>query len=153
VPPPPDPEEQVAKALDSIGAQQTDRGRAVRLSSAEFASGATRFEPSDTHRFDSIVAVLRDHPEIQLMIEGYTDGRGGETANQKIAAQRADAVRQALVERGINEARLRTVGVGESRPIADNATAEGRQQNRRVELIFSDIEGRFASAGSAAPTG
>lgn len=152
-PPPPDPEEQVAKALDSLGAEQTERGRAVRLSSAEFGPGDTNFEPKDTQRLEAIVTVLRDHPEMHLMIEGYTDNRGSESVNRKIAEQRAAAVRQALVDRGVDQARLRAVGVGEEHPIADNSTDEGRQQNRRVELIFSDTEGRFASSGSTPPTG
>jgi outer membrane protein OmpA-like peptidoglycan-associated protein len=152
-PPPPDPNEQLTQALDTLGAEQTERGRVVRLPSAQFEPGETSFEPADTQRLDRVVALLREHPEIQLVIEGYTDSRGTEAQNEKVAIERADAVRTALVERGITESRLRTVGVGEDKPIADNSTADGRQQNRRVELIFSDAQGRFASAAPATPSG
>ncbi len=154
-PPPPQPsaDEQLAKSLDDLGAQQSERGRIVRLSSARFKPGQTRFEPEDTARLDSIVSVLKTHPETSVLIEGHTDSRGSERANERLSTQRADAVRQALVERGIADTRLRTRGLGEAHPIADNSTEEGRQQNRRVELVFSNAEGRFASAADAPPSG
>lgn len=152
-PPPPDPNEELAKALDNLGAQSSDQGRVVRLSSAQFKPGETQFEPSDSQRIDSIVTILRDHPETHLIIEGFTDSRGSEAANKKIATERADAVRQMLVDRGIDASRLQTKGLGEAQPIADNGTAAGREQNRRVELIFSDAQGRFASAAAPTPSG
>jgi outer membrane protein OmpA-like peptidoglycan-associated protein len=87
------------------------------------------------------------------MIEGYTDSRGSETANKKIATERAEGARKLLVDRGIDPSRIEVKGVGEENPIADNGTADGRQENRRVELIFSDAQGRFASASAPAATG
>lgn len=151
--PQPNPDEQLASVLDSMGAEQSDRGRMLRLSSAQFEPGQTSFAPSDSQRMEKVVALLRDHPETHVMIEGYTDSRGSDSANERIAMERAAAVRQMLVDRGVDSTRLDVKAMGEKNPIADNGTVEGRQQNRRVQLIFSDAQGRFASAGSPTPSG
>lgn len=152
-PAPPNPNEQLTNSLDALGAQQSDRGLLVRLSSAQFEPGQTQFQPSDSERIDKIVSLLEAHPETQVKIEGYTDSRGSQSVNQKISKERADAVRKLLVSRGIDESRLTVKGMGEANPVADNSTEQGRQENRRVELLFSDAQGRFASAGNPAPTG
>lgn len=150
---PPDPQEQVASSLQEIGAQESERGYRLRLSSAQFAPGESAFEPTDAMRIDRIVSVLKTHPEMHVLVEGHTDSRGSERANEKLSKERADAVKQALVALGIAESRIDTRGLGESRPAAENTTDAGREQNRRVEIVFSNLEGRFASAGDSPPTG
>jgi outer membrane protein OmpA-like peptidoglycan-associated protein len=84
-----------------------------------------------------LVALLTDDPGRTAMIEGYTDSSGSEDYNFGLSQRRADAVKSYLVERGIGERRLMALGKGESKPIAGNDSAIGRQQNRRVEVIVS----------------
>ena len=80
--------------------------------------------------------MLVQHPELRIRIEGHTDSEGEDAYNQQLSEQRATAVRSYLVEKyGVAAQRLETAGLGESKPVADNATPEGRQQNRRVELV------------------
>ncbi|MFI5364994.1 MAG: OmpA family protein, partial [Candidatus Binatia bacterium] len=84
---------------------------------------------------DEAADTLKREKDIQLVIvEGHTDGIGSVSYNQKLSGRRADAVRQYLVTHGIADSRIRTEGFGKSRPVASNTTADGRAQNRRVEL-------------------
>jgi OOP family OmpA-OmpF porin len=84
---------------------------------------------------DQIVQTLRDNAHItQVEIEGHTDAAGLVDMNLRLSQRRAEAVRSYLVEQGIDEARLLPVGYGQEKPIADNDTFEGREQNRRVEF-------------------
>ena len=80
--------------------------------------------------------MLKAHADLKLMIEGHTDNVGAAAANQTLSEQRAAAVKQFLVSTyGIDAARLQTKGYGSSKPISPNTTPEGRQNNRRVELV------------------
>jgi len=80
------------------------------------------------------VAYLRANPSVPVTVEGHTDFIGADKYNQKLSERRANAVRKYLIERGIASSRIRVVGYGEQRPIADNKTAEGRAINRRAEF-------------------
>ncbi|NQX87324.1 MAG: TolC family protein [Halioglobus sp.] len=91
--------------------------------------------------FDSELGIaaqaLKDNPGVTATVEGHTDSMGSERYNQRLSERRAEAVRAVLVERdGVNPAQVSAQGLGESRPVADNADAAGRAQNRRVELIL-----------------
>lgn len=87
---------------------------------------------------DEIAQVIKDNPQIkQLSIEGHTDSDGGDKYNQSLSDKRAAAVMQYLVDHGIPQERLTSKGFGESKPLADNATAEGKEKNRRVEFIIT----------------
>lgn len=101
----------------------------------------------------NMVTVLHDYPKTDLIIEGYTDNRGNEHRNDRLSLRRADAVRQALIARGVDEKRIRTRGLGSTNPVTDNHTGQGREENRRVELVFSDSAGRFASTTDRTTTG
>ena len=83
---------------------------------------------------DEHVAYLTEHPSSPVTVEGHTDSRGSDTYNQRLSERRANAVRQYLIQRGIASTRIRVVGYGEKRPIADNKTDEGRAINRRAEF-------------------
>ena len=83
------------------------------------------------------VEVLKESPEVRVEIAGHTDGSGPEAYNQALSQQRADAVLQYMTSHGIHASRLSTVGYGETRPLTDNSTRDGRTQNRRVELNVS----------------
>ena len=79
--------------------------------------------------------MLKDHPDLKLTIEGHTDNVGDAAANQALSEKRAAAVKAFLVEKGVDAARLESKGLGATKPKAANETAEGRQTNRRVELV------------------
>jgi outer membrane protein OmpA-like peptidoglycan-associated protein len=83
-----------------------------------------------------VARVLNQYPQTNITVAGYTDSTGSETHNQQLSERRAKNVMNALVGEGVNPARMTAVGYGESRPIADNATAEGRQMNRRVTILI-----------------
>jgi flagellar motor protein MotB len=82
--------------------------------------------------------------ESALVIEGHTDSTGSQATHEALSQRRADAVANALIDRGVSAQNLRAVGRGPDLPVASNATPAGRQQNRRVEVICSDHDGRFA---------
>jgi outer membrane protein OmpA-like peptidoglycan-associated protein len=83
------------------------------------------------------------------MIEGHTDSTGSEQYNQRLSENRAKAVRDALMMKGLNSARIQTVGYGEQYPATGNETTEGRQRNRRVEVVISDEKGNIPQRTSA----
>jgi outer membrane protein OmpA-like peptidoglycan-associated protein len=83
---------------------------------------------------DDAVALFKRYPALKVEVAGHTDDRGAAAYNQKLSARRAQAVMKYFVDKGVAAERLGSKGYGESEPVADNATAEGRAQNRRVEL-------------------
>ena len=89
---------------------------------------------------------------MKLQVEGYTDSVGSDDYNQKLSENRADAVRNFLLTQGVQEANITATGYGKAKPVADNATAQGRAQNRRVQLVVSgDAIGVEQSSPDAAP--
>jgi OOP family OmpA-OmpF porin len=101
-----------------------------------FASGSDKIQPESTPTLVEISRMLKDHPDLDLLIEGHTDNVGTPASNLALSGRRAAAVRQALIDiYKIDGNRLTTVGVGDTVPAAPNTTPEGRQQNRRVELV------------------
>jgi outer membrane protein OmpA-like peptidoglycan-associated protein len=100
-----------------------------------FDTGSDRLRPESTPTLKEISAMLGEHPELELTIEGHTDDAGDPAANQALSQRRAEAVKAYLVEHGADASRLSAAGFGAAKPVASNATAEGRQQNRRVELV------------------
>lgn len=99
-----------------------------------FESDSARMMSGSQRQIDDIVEMMVDSPELTLSVNGYTDNTGTAGRNKELSSQRAEAIVAELVKRGIPPARLRAHGFGRERPIADNATAEGRSRNRRVEL-------------------
>jgi len=101
-----------------------------------FAVNSDRIRPESTPTLDEIGRMLEEHPDLRISIEGHTDSDGDDAYNLDLSERRAAAVARFLVdEYGIDDARLETAGFGEAMPAADNATPEGKQQNRRVELV------------------
>lgn len=82
-----------------------------------------------------IIKVLRDNPELKIAINGYTDNSGGKEHNQKLSEDRASTVKIEIIKAGIDAGRLTSKGFGQDNPVATNDTAEGKRQNRRVELL------------------
>lgn len=119
------------KLYDALAA----KGR-VATQGILFATGSDRIAPESTPTLREIGAMLKAHPTLRMMIEGHTDNVGDDDDNTTLSDQRAAAVKAFLVkEHGIAESRLESKGLGASKPAAPNGTAEGRQQNRRVELV------------------
>ena len=85
-----------------------------------------------------MVAILNAYPETQFVLEGHTDSKFTESFNQKLSEKRADSVFKFLTDNGIEASRLSVSGFGETSPAASNDTAEGRSQNRRVEIKLSN---------------
>jgi outer membrane protein OmpA-like peptidoglycan-associated protein len=96
-------------------------------------------------RLDAIKDIIKNYPNAKFSIEGHTDSVGNDKANQKLSEARAKVVMDALVAKGVNPENLTFVGYGETKPVADNKTAEGRAQNRRTEVIHvgTIYEGKF----------
>lgn len=83
---------------------------------------------------DRIARIMVEYPQTTILVEGHTDSTGTEAYNQQLSERRAERVKNLLIERGVQAYRINTLGCGESRPVATNATAEGRQMNRRVQI-------------------
>ncbi len=92
-------------------------------------------KPESMGTLNGIVQVLKDNPDLKFEIGGHTDSDGDDAANMKLSQARADAVRTQLISMGIDAGRLTTKGYGETKPVADNATPEGKANNRRVEFV------------------
>lgn len=152
-PPPPTPDERLALALKHLGAQHGPRGEVLRLPEVSFAPGHAQFKAGTGSDMQQVVKLLHDYPNTLLIIEGYTDNRGSTQLNDRLSLQRAKSVQQALVADGLTTTRLRTRGLGPADPIADNGTREGREKNRRVDLVFSNSAGTFASAADQVTAG
>ena len=121
--------------LQSMTARSDARGQVMTLAGDAFASGQSSLRSEARANLDRVVEFVQQHPGRQVLIEGHTDGQGSANANQVLSQRRAEAVRAALIEDGVEGARLSAVGVGEDRPVADNGSPQGRARNRRVEII------------------
>jgi OmpA-OmpF porin, OOP family len=125
----------VAESRTTIYDDLKSKGRAS-TQGILFDVGSARIKPESTPTLKEIAQVLKDQASIRLSIEGHTDNTGSGANNQKLSADRAASVVSHLVsQEGIAANRLESVGFGDTKPVADNGTAEGRQNNRRVELV------------------
>jgi outer membrane protein OmpA-like peptidoglycan-associated protein len=130
--------------LVDLQAKKTDRGVVVTLGDVLFDTAQATLKPGADLAITRLATVLKNNPQTKIIIEGHTDSRGSDEYNEALSERRADAVATALTARGISPDQFRTRGRGRAYPVASNATPEGRQQNRRVEIVFSDNSGRFA---------
>jgi outer membrane protein OmpA-like peptidoglycan-associated protein len=136
---------QMEEELKALQAKKTDRGMILTLGDVLFDTGKSTLKPGAYSTIDKLAQVLKQSPDRKLLIEGHTDSTGSDATNMALSQQRALSVQAALMERGVSAQQIAAVGKGESTPVASNDNAGGRQQNRRVELIFSQDEGRLAS--------
>jgi outer membrane protein OmpA-like peptidoglycan-associated protein len=126
------------RQIDALQAKVTDRGLVLTLGDVLFSTGRADLKSGSSGNLNKLVAFLGKYPERTAAIEGYTDSVGSEDYNQALSERRAAAVRSYLIAQGIDSARLSASGQGERSPVAGNDTAEGRQQNRRVEVIINN---------------
>ena len=129
---------ELQQQIDALQARPTDRGLVLTLGDVLFTTGKSELKSGASGNLNRLVTFLNKYPQRTVQIEGYTDSVGSETYNQGLSERRADAVRSYLVGQGIDTQRLSSSGRGESSPVADNGSAQGRQQNRRVEVIISN---------------
>lgn len=133
----------LALALERLKAQKTDRGLVVTLGDVLFATDESRLQPGALRTAQELANVLQQHPKRRIRIEGFTDARGSEAHNLRLSTRRAEALKDALVSLGVSADRIEAMGLGEAYPVASNRTDAGRQQNRRVEVLFSDEAGQL----------
>ena len=111
----------------------------IRLPGVNFETGINVILPGAEPVLQAAAATLNLYPDVQIEVAGHTDSVGNEETNRELSQQRAEVVRQLLIDFGVDENRLTAVGYGESQPIQDNVTSVGRAANRRVELRISDL--------------
>ena len=100
-----------------------------------FGTGSAELTPAARENISRLAGILKRYPNTNVSVEGHTDSDGAEDFNQALSERRANAVAQALRDEGVAGSRIRTVGFGETQPIATNDTPEGKAANRRVEII------------------
>ena len=122
--------------MRNLSARSESRGEVMTLGDAVFPPGRATLQAEALENLGRVVEFVNADPSRSIRIEGHTDDRGGANLNQVLAQRRAEAVRDALVGRGVDASRMVAVGLGESAPLAPNDTPEGRARNRRVEVIL-----------------
>jgi len=144
-----DAEKKAAQAQTDLAklaaVKEESRGLVITLSgSLLFASNKSTLMPAAQNRLNQVATALMETKERRLIIEGHTDSRGSSGYNQVLSQERADAVRLYLISRGYAGELIQAQGIGEDRPVGDNTNAEGRANNRRVEIVVE----RAALTGS-----
>ncbi len=107
------------------------------MSDVLFDTALYSLRPAAREKLAKVAGIISGHPGLRLDVEGYTDSVGGDDYNQKLSEQRGEAVRNYLVQQGVENSSVTSRGFGKSQPVASNETAAGRQENRRVELVVS----------------
>jgi outer membrane protein OmpA-like peptidoglycan-associated protein len=127
--------------------RETARGLIVNMSDVLFDTAKYTLKPGAREKLAKISGIILAHPGLTITVEGHTDSVGGDEYNMKLSEDRANSVRAYLVSQGLDSGIVTAHGFGKTRPVADNSTAAGRQQNRRVEMVVAgDVLGTSASA-------
>jgi outer membrane protein OmpA-like peptidoglycan-associated protein len=130
--------EQLKAQLNSVLAtSETARGLIVNMSDVLFDTGKYTLKPDTKVSLAKVSGILQAYPALKLQVEGYTDSVGSDDFNQKLSENRAGAVKDFLVSQGVSINNITAAGYGKNDPVADNGTAAGRAQNRRVQLVVS----------------
>ncbi|UHQ56990.1 OmpA family protein [Microbulbifer sp. YPW16] len=122
-----------------LGNSSRDPNREFRLR-IEFQQDSAEVTSASAPDVQALATILTKNPELTIAIEGHTSSDGDENRNKALSQQRADAVKQMLVEKGIDESRITSMGMGSAKPLADNATEAGKQQNRRISVRVVKFE-------------
>ena len=128
--------DQFLKDLSDLQGKMTERGIVLTMGDVLFSSGKADLSAGAVRNLDKITGFLQKHPDRNLLIEGHTDSIGSDEFNQALSQKRADAVKEALVGKGVVPDRIVTKGYGKQFPMAGNDTESGRQMNRRVEVVI-----------------
>lgn len=131
--------------------QDTPRGLVVRMSDVLFATGHYQLTPDAKMALAKMAGVLLAYPGLKVEVDGYTDSTGSDEVNQTLSDKRAEAVRNFLVSQGVSPDTITSQGFGSADPVASNDSAQGRQMNRRVDMIVSgSVIGTQLNSGAAA---
>ena len=141
---------QLLNQLNSIlQTRDSARGLIVNMSDVLFDTGSYTLKPGAREKLAKISGIVLAHPGLNLQIEGHTDSVGADEFNQQLSERRADSVRDFLAEQGVPASSITAKGFGKTQPVASNDTPEGRQRNRRVELVVNgDAIGNTAAAAN-----
>lgn len=143
--------EAARRALAELQARPTERGMVLTLGDVLFDTNEATLKPGAMLAMDRLARFLEANADTRLIVEGHTDSTGSEAYNQELSQRRGRAVANELVSRGIASSRFEVIGRGQGFPVAGNETAAGRQQNRRVEIVFSDQSGKFTQGAATTP--
>lgn len=133
-------EEKLRQQTAGSGVEVSRQGDNVVLnmpSSVTFATDSAQISPAFQATLDQVASTISEYSDTRVRIAGHTDSTGSDTYNQQLSERRAQAVANYLMGRGVASSRISTVGHGETQPVASNDTPEGRQANRRVEIVLS----------------
>ena len=123
-----------------LATTENARGLIVNLSDVLFDTGKYTLKPATQVSLAKVATILELYPGLKVQVEGYTDSVGGDAYNQTLSENRANAVADFLTQNGVPAGNVTAHGYGKADPVADNSTAAGRQQNRRVNLVVSGQE-------------
>ncbi|RJX34099.1 MAG: OmpA family protein [Oxalobacter sp.] len=129
--------------LVALSAIKTQRGMVITLQGVLFSTDQARLNANGMGTVQKIAYILEQNPQRNVLIEGFADSTGSAAYNKKLSKRRAATVRNALLELGVASERMSIRAYGESYPVASNDTAQSRQLNRRVEIVFSDASGKI----------
>lgn len=129
----------------SLATNETERGLVMTLGDMLFDAGRAELQPAANRTVLKLVQFLQINPQRRVRIEGYTDNTGNAQDNLELSRARAQSVADLLVDLGIDAKRIQVIGYGADFPVAENASARGRAQNRRVEIVFSDERGQLGA--------
>jgi outer membrane protein OmpA-like peptidoglycan-associated protein len=127
--------------VDQLKATPTSRGLVLTLGDVLFDTGKAELNPGAGRKLDQLAQFLSEHKERRVQIDGFTDSVGTDSYNEELSRRRADAVKSALMVRGIDSSRISTQGYGKAYPVANNTDSGGRQLNRRVEVVIGGDNG------------
>jgi outer membrane protein OmpA-like peptidoglycan-associated protein len=146
--------EKLRQQLNSVLAtSETARGLIVNMSDVLFNTGQYTLKPTTQISLAKVAGILLAYPGLQVRVEGYTDSVGSDAYNQTLSDKRAETVKNFLVAQGVSPNSITSQGFGKNDPVADNTTASGRMQNRRVNMVVSGDAIGIGQSASAAPQG
>ena len=126
-----------ARLNRALPTRETDRGVVAEISGVQFATGAATLNPGAREALARFSGIVVTYPELRFKVEGHTDSTGSYETNKSLSLQRAVSVRDYLISQGVDASSTGIEGLGPDRPVAGNETAEGRAQNRRVEIVLT----------------
>jgi len=135
-----------------LATRETARGLIANMSDVLFKTGSADLLPGARERLAKVSGIVQSYPGLHLDVEGHTDSVGGDDYNQQLSERRAQSVRDYLVQQGIASSAIASKGFGKTMPVASNDTPEGRQQNRRVELVLTGDAIGLNTADVATPS-